>query len=137
MNRTILTLVSGMILPCLAPVSAFAHDMGNHATVKPLIAQDIASAPGKEALLLEVNFAPGGSDPAHRHDAVVFVYVLEGAIEMQVKGGPVEILHKGQVFQENPGDIHVIGRNASKTKPAKFLAFFVKDKETPPVIPVK
>lgn len=87
--------------------------------------------------MLTVEYPPGGSDPVHRHDADVFVYVLKGSIVMQVKGGPEVTLHLGQTFYEGPDDIHTIGRNASKTEPAKFLVFFVKAKGAPPVIPVQ
>jgi quercetin dioxygenase-like cupin family protein len=87
--------------------------------------------------LFLVEYPPGGSDPVHRHNASVFVYVLEGSVVMQVKGGQEVTLNKGQTFFESPEDIHVAGRNASQTEPAKFLAFFVKDKGAPPVFPAK
>jgi len=106
-------------------------------TVTPLYSHDLGGIPGKEGLMLTVSFAPAGSDPIHRHDANVFVYVLEGSIVMQVKGEAPVTLHPGQTFYEAPTDIHLIGRNASKTEPAKFLVFFVKDKGVPPVLPVK
>jgi quercetin dioxygenase-like cupin family protein len=93
--------------------------------------------PGKEATMITVEYAPGASDPIHRHNALVFVYVLEGSVVMQVQGGKQQTLGPGQTFSEEPGDIHLVGRNASKTKPAKFLVFFVKDKGAPLVIPVK
>jgi quercetin dioxygenase-like cupin family protein len=83
-----------------------------------------------------VEFAPGYSDKAHRHDAYVFVYMLEGAVEMQVKDGKPVTLKPGDTFYENPKDVHTVTRNLSKTRPAKFLAFFVKNQNTPPVLPV-
>lgn len=87
--------------------------------------------------MITVEYAPGVSEPIHRHNAYVFVYVIEGSVVMQVKGGKEMILNAGQTFYEAPTDVHVIGRNASKTKPAKFVAFLVKDKDAPVHIPVK
>jgi quercetin dioxygenase-like cupin family protein len=96
--------------------------------------EDIA---GKEALMLVVEYPPGGADAAHRHDAHAFIYVLEGSIVMQVTGGTEVTMIPGQSFYEGPDDIHTIGRNASLTRPAKFLVVFVKDKGTDAVLPVK
>jgi quercetin dioxygenase-like cupin family protein len=87
--------------------------------------------------MITVVYPPGGSEPIHRHNAHVFVYVLEGTVVMQVRGGREMTLGAGQTFYESPNDIHVIGRNASKTKPAKFIAFFVKDKGAPTHIPAE
>jgi quercetin dioxygenase-like cupin family protein len=106
------------------------------ATVTPVYAHDLPDIAGKEGTILTVVLAPGETSPVHRHNADVFVYVLSGAIVMQVKGGTPETLHAGQTFYEAPSDIHVVGDNASKTEPAKFIAFFVKDKGAPPVVPV-
>jgi quercetin dioxygenase-like cupin family protein len=72
----------------------------------------------------------------HRHDAHAIVYVLEGSIIMGVKGGKEVTLKAGDTFYEGPADLHTVGRNASKTKPAKFVAFLVKDKAKPALIPV-
>lgn len=87
--------------------------------------------------MLTVTFPPGGTDSVHRHNAHTFVYVLEGSIVMQVEGGEEVVLNPGQTFYESPDDVHTVGRNASKTAPAKFLVFFVKNKGDPAVIPVK
>jgi quercetin dioxygenase-like cupin family protein len=73
--------------------------------------------------MIAVEYASGGADPVHRHDAHVFVYVLEGSIVMQVKSGKEVTLTPGQTFYEGPNDVHVVSRNASKTKLAKFLVF--------------
>lgn len=105
--------------------------------VTPLFSHDLPDLAGKEGLMLTVEYPPGGADPIHRHNANVFVYVLEGSIVMQVKGGAPVTLDPGQTFYEGPNDIHLVGRNASKTKPAKFLVFFVKDKGAPPLVPVQ
>ena len=88
-------------------------------------------------MALTVEYAPGASDPVHRHDAHVFVYVLEGAVVMQVKGGQEVRLAPGQTFYESPDDVHVVGRNASTTERAKFLAFFVKDAGAPVLVPAR
>jgi quercetin dioxygenase-like cupin family protein len=97
----------------------------------PLMTRDLTGIPGKEAIVLTVEYGPGESGQPHRHDANVFVYVLEGAVTMQVKGGPPVTLHPGQTYYEGPSDIHTVSANASKTAPAKILVFIVKDKGTP------
>ena len=107
------------------------------AKVTPLLSKDLTGIPGKEGTMITVEFAPGEVDAVHRHNAHVFVYVLEGTVVMQVKGGKELTLRPGDTFYESPQDIHVVGRNASKTEPAKFLVFFVKDKEAPLLVPVK
>ena len=99
--------------------------------------KDLAGRDGKEGTMQLVEYAPGGSDPAHRHNASVFVYVLEGEVVMQVKGGKEVTLGPGQTFYESPGDVHAVSRNASTTKPAKFLVFFVKQKGAPLTVPAK
>ncbi len=101
------------------------------AIVKSLFDNDQIGVPGKELLMLTVEYLPGGASLPHRHDAQVFVYVLEGRIKMQVAGGPVVTLGPGQTFYESPTDIHSVSANASKTRPAKFLVFIVKDKRAP------
>jgi quercetin dioxygenase-like cupin family protein len=107
------------------------------AQVTPLMSKDLADFPGKEGLMITVVYPPGSSDPIHRHNAHAFVYVLEGSIVMQVKGGKEVTLTPGQSFYEGPNDIHVVGRNASTTKPAKLVVFLVKNKDAPVLIPVK
>jgi len=107
------------------------------AQVTPLMSKDLADFPGKEGLMITVVYPPGSSDPIHRHNAHAFVYVLEGSIVMQVKGGKEVTLTPGQSFYEGPNDIHVVGRNASTTKPAKLVVFLVKNKDAPVLVPVK
>ena len=107
------------------------------ARVTPLMSKDLTGIPGKEGLMIVVDYAPGAMSAPHRHNAYTFVYVLEGSIVMQVKGGKQVMLGPGQTFYESPDDIHTVSRNASKTKPAKFLVFFVKDKEDPLLMPVQ
>jgi quercetin dioxygenase-like cupin family protein len=111
--------------------------MAQEARVTPLLSKDLTGVPGKEALMITVDYVPGATDAIHRHNAHVFVYVLEGSVVMQVRGGKEVTLVPGQTFYEGPQDVHVVGRNASKTKPAKFLVFFVKDKGAPLLIRAK
>jgi quercetin dioxygenase-like cupin family protein len=105
--------------------------------VVPVMSKDLTDIPGKEVLMITVKFPPGGFDPVHRHDAHGFIYVLEGSVVMQVKGGKEVTLTPGQAWYEAPDDVHVVGRNASKTKPAKILAILVKEKGAPILVPVK
>jgi quercetin dioxygenase-like cupin family protein len=103
--------------------------------VTPLISRDLTETPGRDVLMIAVEYEPGGADPIHRHNAHGFIYVLEGSVVMQVKGGRPVTLTPGQTFYEGPHDLHVVGRNASSTKPAKFLVFLVKDKGAPALVP--
>src|ERR1700756_1838723 len=107
------------------------------AKVTPLMSKDLAEFPGKEGLMITVVYPPGASDPIHRHNAHAFVYVLEGSVVMQLKGGKEVTLKPGQTFYEGPKDVHTVGRNASKTKPARFVVFLVKEKGVPVFVPVK
>ena len=128
-----------LVLLFLMPVTLMAqHPAGSqtpHASVTPLTSKDLPEFPGKEVLMINVEYPPGAVDPIHRHNAHAFVYVLEGSIIMQVKGGKEVTLTRGQTFYEGPDDVHVVGRNASTTKPAKFVVFFVKDKGAPVLVP--
>jgi quercetin dioxygenase-like cupin family protein len=105
--------------------------------ITPLITKDLAGVPGEEALTYTVDFPPGFSSPVHRHNAQVSVYVLEGSVVMQVKGQQELTLLPGQTFYEGPNDIHIVSRNASSTKPAKFIVFLIHKKGTPLVIPAE
>ena len=122
-----------LLLLCLVPGALMAQE----ASVNSLMSKDLTDFPGKEGLMIMVEYPPGSSDPIHRHNAHAFVYVLEGSVVMQLKGGKETTLTPGQTFYEGPDDVHVVGRNASSTKPAKFLVFLVKDKGAPVLIPVK
>jgi quercetin dioxygenase-like cupin family protein len=101
------------------------------------MSQELAENPGKEVLMITVEYPPGEVDPIHRHNAQAFVYVLEGSIVMQLKGGKEVTLTPGQTFYEGPDDVHVVGRNASSTKPAKFLVVLIKNKGAPVLVPVE
>jgi quercetin dioxygenase-like cupin family protein len=107
------------------------------AKVTSLMSRDLSDIPGKEGDMLIVEYPPGAVDPVHRHNANAFIYVLEGSVVMQVKGGEPVTLQSGQTFYEGPNDIHVVGRNASKTEPAKLLVVFVKNKGAPILTPVE
>jgi quercetin dioxygenase-like cupin family protein len=107
------------------------------AVVTPLLEKSFNNIPGKEGLLILVEYPPDNVDPVHRHDAHGFIYVLEGSVVMGVKGGKEQTLTSGQTFYEGPEDIHTVGRNASATAPAKLLVFLVKEKKKPVLIPVK
>ena len=127
-NKTLL-----LVFASLLGASAFAQE----ANVTPLFSKELKEFPGKEGLMILVEYPPGSSDPIHRHNAEAFVYVLEGSVVMQVKGGKQVTLTPGQTFYEGPDDVHVVGRNASSTQPAKFVVFLVKDKGAPALVPIK
>ena len=128
-----MTFTKVVLLACLMSGTLVAQE----AKVTPLMSKDLTSCPGKEGLMITVEYPPGSSDPIHRHNAYGFIYVLEGSIVMQVRGGKEVTLTPGQTFYEGPDDVHVIGRNASKTEPAKFVVFLVKDKGAPVLVPAK
>ena len=102
--------------------------------ITPLVSKVLADVPGKESLMYTVEFPPGFSSPVHRHNAHVALYVLEGSVVMQVRGGKEITLTPGQTFSEDPSDVHVVSRNASSTRPARFLVFVVKEKGAPLVV---
>lgn len=117
--------------------AAIAHEGSHdHPDLTMLMNKDLSNIPGKEVIMLTVNYKPGEVEIPHKHEAHAFVYVLEGEIVMAVKGGKEQTLSVGQSFYEGPEDIHTVGRNASKTKPAKFLVLMLKDKNKAPVLPL-
>ena len=126
---TFAKLIVGLV--CLVPSALIAQE----AKVTPLLSKELTNLPGKEGLMISVEYPPGSSDPIHRHFANAFVYVLEGSIVMQVRGGKETTVTAGQTFYEGPGDVHVVGRNASQTEPARFVVFLVKDKGAPVLVP--
>jgi quercetin dioxygenase-like cupin family protein len=125
-----------LVLSLMLGAAVQAHAAPPGPAVTALMNKALEDYPGKEVLMITVDFPPGAVDPLHRHDAHGFIYVLEGSIVMAVKGGKEQTLVPGQTFYEGPHDLHTVGRNASKTKPAKFLVFLLKDKNKPAVIPV-
>jgi len=114
-----------------------AHAAAPEVKVTPLTTEALPEFPGKEVEMIMVEYPPGGYDPVHRHDAHGFIYVLEGTIVMGVKGGKEVTLKPGQTFHEGPNDIHTVGRNASNTKPARFIVFLIKNQGAPILTPVK
>ena len=126
-----------LLMPSTPMAQQLATSQAPQASVTSLTSKDLPEFPGKEVLMITVDYPPGSVDPIHRHNAHAFVYVLEGSIIMQVKGGKEVTLTPGQTFYEGPNDIHVVGRNASTTKPAKFVVFLVKNKDAPVLVPVK
>jgi quercetin dioxygenase-like cupin family protein len=122
-----------MVLLALMPVTLMAQEV----KVTSLMSKVMTDVSGKEGLMITVEYPPGGSDPIHRHNAHAFLYVLEGSVVMQVKDGKQVTLTAGQTFYEGSKDVHIVGRNASKTEPAKFLVFLVKNKGAPVLVPVK
>ena len=120
-----------LMLACLVSIPLETKE----AKVTQLMSKDLTEFPGKEGVMITVEYPPGSTDPIHRHNAHAFVYVLEGSIVMQVRGGKEVTLTPGQTFYEGPNDVHVVGRNASQTNPAKFVVFFVKDKGAPILVP--
>lgn len=119
----------------LLPLSPIACTSGPEVTVTPLMAKPLADQPGKEGELLLVDYGPGAADPVHRHDAHAFVYVLDGSVVMQLRGSEEVTLTSGQTFYEGPDDVHVVGRNASSTQPARMLVFLVKERGAPVLVP--
>jgi quercetin dioxygenase-like cupin family protein len=136
MTPQLRVLIAATIIPLATGQVSIA--LAQQTKVTPLMAQPLPgfAGPEKEGTVAIVEFPPGTSSMAHRHNAHVFVYVLEGSIVMQVKGGQQVTLKAGDTFYENPDDIHVVSKNVSTTAPAKILTFFVKDKGAPVTVPV-
>jgi quercetin dioxygenase-like cupin family protein len=132
-EATMTTKLVALALLCLMTGTAVAQEP----KVTALMSKDLPESPGREALMIAVEHAPGGSSAIHRHNAHAFVYVLEGSVVMQLKGGQQVTLTPGQTFYEGPDDVHVIDRNASGTQPAKFLVLLIKDKGAPAVVPAQ
>src|SRR6201997_2174596 len=130
--RLLTNALTGAILFTITALQAEAADQ---VKVTDLMTKDLVNFPGKEVTMITVDYPPGGADPVHRHNASAFVYVLEGSIEMQMKGGEKVTLHRGDTFYEDPAGIHLVGKNACNTEPAKFLVVLVKDKGAPILIP--
>ena len=122
-------------LVCLAGAAPAAAPPA--AKVTELMSKDLKEYPGKEGVMITVDYPPGSVDAVHRHNAHAFVYVLEGSILMQLKGQKEVTVKAGETFYEGPDDVHVVGRNASKTKPAKFVVVLLKDKGAPVLVPEK
>lgn len=127
---------TALVLACSAQLTPPAH-AAPQPVVVPVMLKDLADVPGKEMLMITVDYPPGAVESIHRHDAHAFVYVLEGSIVEQVRGGKEVTLTPGQTFYEGPNDVHTVGRNASTTKPAKFLVVLLKKKGVDAVLPAE
>jgi quercetin dioxygenase-like cupin family protein len=126
-----LALMAGLTMWQIHVVAADKNPAPSAAVIQQLMDKELVGVPGRELLMLTVEYLPGGASLPHRHDAQVFVYVLQGTVVMQVAGSPAVTLRKGQTFYEGPTDVHVVSANASKTAPAKILVFILKDKGAP------
>jgi quercetin dioxygenase-like cupin family protein len=141
-NAATVAAVCGFMIMLASGGTLAAQEKGKEAKgapeakVSPLLSKDLANIPGKEVTMITVEYPPGSVDPVHMHHAHAFVYVLEGSIVMQVKGRPAVTLKPGDTFYEGPDDVHVVGKNASKTAPAKFVVTLVKEKGAPILVPV-
>src|SRR5438477_3583463 len=132
-RKTMTTTLVALALLCLMTGTAMAQPP----KVTSLMSKDLPEQPGQEVLMITVEHAPGGSSPSHRHNAHAMVYVLEGSVAMQLKGGKEVTLTAGQTFYEGPNDVHVVDRNASNTNPAKFVVFLIKGKGAPALVPAE
>ncbi|KVX60591.1 cupin domain-containing protein [Burkholderia stagnalis] len=128
----VLALLVSSLLIVVQPATAAPQ-----AKVTPLTTEPLPEYPGKEVEMIVVEYPPGSVDPVHRHDAHAFVYVLDGSIVMGLNNGKEVTLHAGDTFHEGPEDVHTVGRNASRTKPAKFVVLLIKNKGAPVLTPVK
>jgi quercetin dioxygenase-like cupin family protein len=137
LNRTVVAVflvscfAAALVSGATVAIAAGAEKAPPPASVAQLLTRDLIAGPDKEVVMLTVTYPPAGASPPHRHDAQVFVYVLEGELTMQVRGSPAVTLRAGQIFYESPDDVHEVSANASKTVPAKFLVVSIKDKAKP------
>ncbi len=127
-----LGVIASIAAACLAAPGVKAAP---EAEVTTLMSKDLPDFPGKEGTMIVVTYPPGNVDPVHRHNAHSFIYILEGSIVLGLRGGKEVTLSPGQTFYEGPNDVHTVGRNASKTKPAKFVVVLIKDKGAPILVP--
>jgi quercetin dioxygenase-like cupin family protein len=126
-----------VLLLAFSSLLVFSSANAQVGTVKRLMTKDLPDVPGKEGMVETVDFAPGEVSQPHRHNADLFVYVLEGSVITQLKGSSPQTVRAGEVFYESPTDVHSVSRNASETQPAKLLVFYVKAKGAPPTVLLK
>jgi quercetin dioxygenase-like cupin family protein len=126
-----------LFLPAIAAIGMQAAVAAPGIVLTELMSKELGDISGKELLAITVDYAPGATDPVHRHDAHAFVYVLEGSVTMGLRGGREVTLTKGQTFYEGLAEVHTVSRNASSTKPARFLVVFVKNKGVDPLLSVR
>ena len=139
MRKSPALITATLLLVCgaFAARQAHAHGSDPDPIVHPQFLKRLDDIKGKEVLVLTVDYPPGATEAVHRHDAHAFVYVLEGEIVMGLKGGEPVTLRPGDVFYEGPGDTHTIGRNASSTRPARFVVVLMKNTGVDAVLPPK
>ena len=131
------TLGTALVLACSIQITQTARASEPGPVVVPLMLKELADLPGKEMLMITVNYPPGAVEHIHRHNGHAFVYVLEGTIIEGVRGGKEVTLTPGETFYEGPNDVHTVGRNASTTKPAKFIVVLLKEKGVGAVLPAE
>jgi len=136
-TMSFLRTVGAILIIAFGALSTRVAQAAPHAIVTRLMRKDIAEIPGKDMVMITVKYPPGSVDPVHRHNAYAFVYVLKGSIVMKVRGGKQVTLGPGQTFYEGPNDVHTVGRNASKTRPAEFLAVLLKNQGAPLLVPAR
>jgi quercetin dioxygenase-like cupin family protein len=138
--KPLLIAMKKIILPIAIAACALAAQFAPAAQppdVKEIMSKPLTGIPGKEGLVLTVTYPPGGGDEIHRHNAHAFVYVIEGSIVMQLRDAEPVTVKAGEGFYEGPNDVHIVGRSASDSKPAKFVVFLVKNQGVPAVLPAK
>jgi len=131
MTNALMKLMAGVACGAFITLGAHAAD------VKQLMSKPLPELPGSEAVMLEVSYPPGEKDRVHRHDAHALVYVLEGTIQMQLEGKPLTTVKAGEAFYEGPNDVHLVGRNASNSEPARFVVVLVKKQGAAVVKPIE
>jgi quercetin dioxygenase-like cupin family protein len=127
---------TALVLGCGAQLTQPVH-AAPQPVVVPVMQKELPDMPGKEMLMITVDYPPGAVEAIHRHDAHAVLYVLEGTIVMQVTGGKEVTLTPGQTFYEGPDDVHTVGRNASTTEPAKFVVVLLKKEGVDAVLPAE
>src|SRR6218665_434885 len=136
-TRTLLALTAIFASTWITTPALKAHGFEDHSNIKQVLTKELAGHPDQQVSITTVYYEPGGSTPSHTHHGPVYVYVAEGAVELQIEGGPLTTVKAGETFYEPPGSIHQVSRNASKTKPAKLVAFIIGKKDTSPTTPLK
>lgn len=129
-----LLLAAGLALAAAPP--GRAASTGEGATVKSVLSAKLPNVPGKTLTVVEVDYAPGGFSAPHRHPAsgFVFAYVVSGDIRSQVEGEPAHVYRAGQSWTEPPNAHHLVSANASKTKPARLIAYIIADDGAQPTV---
>ena len=123
------------VLALSVSASAFAHDPSEKVTI--LQDEALKNVPGKKALMIEVDYKPGQSSIAHKHEGTAMAYVISGTIISQVKGGKAITYKAGEYWYEPAGSEHLVSKNANATQPAKLLVFMVLSPDEKVLIPLE